>query len=428
MFRTALISLFITSTAFADIWIVDDDGKADFDNIQAAVDAASNGDEIIVMPGTYTGTGDQVVDMKGKAIWLHSNDVLLRPIIDGEGARRGILCYSGETAATVIEGFTVQNCSAPWYDWNGDGQTNYWEYFGGGMWNRNGSSPTVLDCHFLENAAEYGAGLYNGDEYGVQSNPTVSLCLFEDNVAGESNCIGNCGDGVGGGMYNMSSNPTITDCQFIANGAHFGGAILNWGSSNPLLTNCYFESNIAVNDGGGVYNSSSMPTFMNCIFSNNIADEGAGVFNADPSSSVNEPLFQHCIFSGNLASSDGGGMHNFSISPVLINCTFKENDAASGGAIYSWNSSMPLISGSLLCGNMPNQISGPWEDNGANTIADECPIDCPDINNDGYVSVTDLLAVIDQWGLIGSPADVTGDGVVNVSDLLLIISNWGPCE
>ena len=55
MFRTALISLFLTSTALATTWTVDDDGKADFDNIQAAVDASSDGDEIVVMPGTYTG-------------------------------------------------------------------------------------------------------------------------------------------------------------------------------------------------------------------------------------------------------------------------------------------------------------------------------------------------------------------------------------
>ena len=39
MFRTALISMFLTSTALANPWYVDDDGKADFDNIQAAVDA-----------------------------------------------------------------------------------------------------------------------------------------------------------------------------------------------------------------------------------------------------------------------------------------------------------------------------------------------------------------------------------------------------
>ena len=60
---TCLIICVLSNTALAEVWSVDDDGKADFDNIQAAVDAAGNGDEIVVMPGTYTGTGDQVVDM-----------------------------------------------------------------------------------------------------------------------------------------------------------------------------------------------------------------------------------------------------------------------------------------------------------------------------------------------------------------------------
>ena len=39
MFRPVLISLFLTSTALATTWTVDDDGKADFDNIPTAVDA-----------------------------------------------------------------------------------------------------------------------------------------------------------------------------------------------------------------------------------------------------------------------------------------------------------------------------------------------------------------------------------------------------
>ena len=48
MFRIALISMFLTSTALATTWTVDDDGKADFDNIQDAIDAAVDGDEIVV--------------------------------------------------------------------------------------------------------------------------------------------------------------------------------------------------------------------------------------------------------------------------------------------------------------------------------------------------------------------------------------------
>jgi len=52
----------------------------------------------------------------------------------------------------------------------------------------------------------------------------------------------------------------------------------------------------------------------------------------------------------------------------------------------------------------------------------------PDINGDGYVNVSDLLVVIDQWGLANSPADVNFDGIVDVADLLIVVGNWGPCE
>lgn len=49
-----------------------------------------------------------------------------------------------------------------------------------------------------------------------------------------------------------------------------------------------------------------------------------------------------------------------------------------------------------------------------------------DINGDEIVSVSDLLIVIEQWGLDGS-ADITGDGIVNVNDLLEVVANWGVC-
>ena len=74
MFRPLLISLFLTSTALATTWTVDDDGKADFDNIQAAVDAASDGDEIIVMPGTYMSSANQVFNTLNKGVWIHSKE------------------------------------------------------------------------------------------------------------------------------------------------------------------------------------------------------------------------------------------------------------------------------------------------------------------------------------------------------------------
>ena len=79
MFRTALISMFLTSTALADTWTVDDDGKADFDNIQAAIDASSDGDEVV-------GVGDILGVISH---WLSADqDDLIQYDVDEDGQIR----------------------------------------------------------------------------------------------------------------------------------------------------------------------------------------------------------------------------------------------------------------------------------------------------------------------------------------------------
>jgi len=49
-----------------------------------------------------------------------------------------------------------------------------------------------------------------------------------------------------------------------------------------------------------------------------------------------------------------------------------------------------------------------------------------DANGDGLVNVSDILAVVDAWGLCGfsCPEDLNGDGTVNVVDLLAVIAAW----
>jgi hypothetical protein len=58
----------------------------------------------------------------------------------------------------------------------------------------------------------------------------------------------------------------------------------------------------------------------------------------------------------------------------------------------------------------------------------EVVVDCPeDVNDDGTVNVSDILALIGAWGTADDSADVNGDGIVDVSDLLSLVGAWGPC-
>ncbi len=107
--------------------------------IQAGIDAAVNGDEIIVVPGTYFET----INFLGKAIIVRSSGGPRVTIIDAQGAGSVVTCQSGEGPDTVLEGFTITGGLAS---------------LGGGMFNSN-SSPTLKRCNFRDNqAVDLGGG------------------------------------------------------------------------------------------------------------------------------------------------------------------------------------------------------------------------------------------------------------------------------
>lgn len=70
---------------------------ADQTTIQAAIDIAVNGDEIIVAPGSYF----EHIDFIGKAVFLHSSAGAATTIIDGGGVGPVVNCTSFETNATI---------------------------------------------------------------------------------------------------------------------------------------------------------------------------------------------------------------------------------------------------------------------------------------------------------------------------------------
>ena len=53
-----------------------------------------------------------------------------------------------------------------------------------------------------------------------------------------------------------------------------------------------------------------------------------------------------------------------------------------------------------------------------------CPWDCGDF--DGVVTPIDFLALLAQWGEVDVPCDINGNGV-GVTDVLAMLANWGGC-
>ncbi|MEW6506055.1 MAG: hypothetical protein AB1457_19050 [Chloroflexota bacterium] len=81
-------------------WIVDDDGPADFDNIQDAINNASSSDTIIVRNGTYH--QNVVVN---KPLFL-TGEIKYGAIIDGGGSGNVVTIAASNVS---ISNFTIRN-------------------------------------------------------------------------------------------------------------------------------------------------------------------------------------------------------------------------------------------------------------------------------------------------------------------------------
>ena len=120
----AISMMFMASIALSKVIRV----PGDQPNIQAGIDAASDGDTVSVADGIYTGDGNRNLDFKGKAITVKSENGPSNCIIDCEGNGRGFYFHSNETEKSVVSGFTITNGSGI--------------VFGGGIYCDH-SSPTI---------------------------------------------------------------------------------------------------------------------------------------------------------------------------------------------------------------------------------------------------------------------------------------------
>ncbi|MGD0693506.1 MAG: choice-of-anchor D domain-containing protein [Terriglobia bacterium] len=261
--------------------------------IQAGINAASNGDTVLVSPGTYF----ENINFNGKAITVTSSDGPSATIIDGGGVTSVVTLNSGEGSGSVLSGFTIQN-----------GYTSFAsEYMGGGVYINN-SSPQIIGNTIVNNTGAEGLGI------GIQNGSP----LIQGNTISNNSQVGFSGGTGGGGILVIGGQSTQIIGNLILNNkipSGDGGGITLWGASQAVVQSNVISGNVAsgispASQGGGIWivNGPGGSIIQNLIVGNS-APQGGGIYLSVPS---------------------GTG------ASTLVSNTIAGNDGQYGSSLYVW--------------------------------------------------------------------------------------------
>jgi hypothetical protein len=328
-----------------------------YKTIQAAIDAAGDGDTVRVAPGRYP----ENLVISGKAITVLSRDGAAVTTISGGNRASVVTFLDGIKRTAVLEGFTL-------VDGQGDSSS------GGGVTCRS-ASPTIRDNRILWNVG-YGGGIRSDSpsvpiiaDNLIQGNDSIgsgggiycsSAMIFGNTIEGNRSTAFAWGGGIDGG------DVTVLHNTIVKNSAEWGGGL----SVGGLVQYNVIQGNYASEDGGGIGVGNRV---LDNEILGNFASYGGGVFKAT-------------LVSGNTISGNGGygggayqcdtvignrftGNDNGGVKEckTIIGNVFLNNVAGYGGAIET-QVTKALIANNVIANNRAFLGGGILDFEGATVI------------------------------------------------------------
>ena len=353
---------------------------ADRPTIQSGIDAAKDGDTVLVADGIYRDEGNVNIDFKGKKITVKSQNGAKATIIDCEEKveTRGFTFHNEETNDSVLDGFTIRNGV---------------HELGGGIYCNN-ASPIIKNCVITKNrsVAPSLRGRGGGGIYCFNSDAVIIACKIIDNSANSGhgggvlftftgiaretkskpsliNCTISKNDGDGIFCYD-DVNPIIKDCTVSQNNG-IGIVFNHFARGNNPITNCL----ITLNRGSGIEcRSYSYMNITDSIITRNRAEFGGGIY-CDGSSIID---VSECVIAQNIATKSGGGIYVHSKwgHAEITHSTIAHNTAnAEGGGVYAIiDVSFFNLSNSIVWGNTTRGDHAEFAGVGRNITIKSCDI------------------------------------------------------
>lgn len=253
---------------------------SDYPTIQQGINAAYNGDTILVEQGTYI----ENINFNGKSITVASHFLLTldpsyidQTIIDGSQNGSVVVFSNDEDSTTSLIGFTITN-----------GQSGA----GGGIqcwW----ATPSIENCIITSNVATGNPQGMGGGIFCYSIPDSLCKLTLKDVIISNNESGGTFG-GLGGGIFCQKTNMLLENVKINNNSTsnlygnwEAGGGICAYGPPNTFhLKGVTISNNLTKGKGGGIYAEieSAVLNFDDinrCNIYSNTGGIGADIYSGD---------------------------------------------------------------------------------------------------------------------------------------------------